>query len=255
MKNALIFQALSILPPLCGCSTLYPTKTTAVDFHDYQLKESHRVLENIEWSEHRSYNTNDKSSPRILLIGDSICSGYQSRVRENLKDRANITYWISSKCVTDPSYLRELEMVLAYQPISMITFNNGLHSLESDLKEWKEAYDGVIRFIMAKCPNAKLTIISSTPLKDPVRTAVSRKLAEISKEIAEKHHTGYLDFFTSLDKLDRETYWGDVFHLKEEGRNMLADKISEHIEKVLNLPKKGSLIQLGTETGPDGALK
>ena len=255
MKNALIFQALCILPLLCGCSTLYPTKMTAVDFHDYQLKESHRVLENIEWSEHRSYNTNDTASPRILLIGDSICNGYQSRVRQNLQDRANITYWISSKCVTDPSYLRELEMVLAYQPISIITFNNGLHSLESDLKEWKEAYDGVIRFIMTKCPKAKLTIVSSTPLKDPKRTKISKELSEISKEIAGKYKVGYLDLFTPLDKLDRKTYWADTFHLKVEGRAILAGIITSHIVSALNLSDKEKLKQLGSETGPDGAVK
>lgn len=206
MKKS-VFNTLCILPLLCGCA-MCPTKTTAVnsaankagvqkmttasakektiDYRDYQLKESHRILENIEWSEHRSYNTKDTKSPRILLIGDSICSGYQNRVRDNLQDRANITYWISSKCVTDPSYLRELDMVLDYQPYTMITFNNGLHSLWGDRKEWKDAYDGVIRFIMAKCPNVKLTIVSSTPLKDPKRTAISRELAGISKELADK---------------------------------------------------------------------
>lgn len=31
MKNALIFQALCILPLLCGCSALCPAKTTAGD--------------------------------------------------------------------------------------------------------------------------------------------------------------------------------------------------------------------------------
>ena len=146
-------------------------------------------------------------------------------------------------------------MVLDYQPYTMITINNGLHSLWTNRKEWKDAYDGVIRFIMAKCPNVKLTIVSSTPLKDPKRTAISRELAGISKELADKYGIAYLDFFSFLDKLDRETYWGDVYHLKKTGRNMLADKITEHIVKVLNLPAKGSLTQLGTETGPNGALK
>lgn len=226
-----------------------------IDYRDYQLKENRRIVENTEWSYHWSFNARDKETPRILLIGDSICNGYQQKVREGLKKKANITYWISSKCVTDPFYLRELDWVLDYLPYSMITFNNGLHSLSTNQKEWKEAYDGVIRFIMTKCPKAKLTIVSSTPLKDPKRTKISKELSEISKEIAGKYKVGYLDLFTPLDKLDRKTYWADTFHLKVEGRTILAGIITSHIVSALNLSDKEKLKQLGSETGPDGAVK
>lgn len=36
----------------------------------------------------------------VALVGDSICNGYQAGVRELLKGKMNVSYWISSYCVT-----------------------------------------------------------------------------------------------------------------------------------------------------------
>ena len=47
-----------------------------------------RGHENIEWSIAYAYGLTDetKDLPRVLLVGDSICNGYQSDVRNRLKD-------------------------------------------------------------------------------------------------------------------------------------------------------------------------
>ena len=61
-----------------------------------------RGHENIEWSTSYAYGLTDatRDLPRVLLIGDSICNGYQQGVRERLKGKMNVTYWISSYCAT-----------------------------------------------------------------------------------------------------------------------------------------------------------
>ena len=120
-----------------------------MNYSDYQLSSSSRKPEAIEWTETRHYNAPDQKNPRVLLVGDSICNGYQGGVRDRLKDCVNISYWISSKCVTDQNYLRELNYMLECYPYELILFNNGCHSLMTDKKEWAEAYDKVLRFIQA----------------------------------------------------------------------------------------------------------
>ena len=79
-----------------------------VNYRDYMPRSTSRMRENIEWSITYTYNSNDTAHPRVLLIGDSICNGYQTKVREKLADTANVTFWASSKCVTDPQYFREV---------------------------------------------------------------------------------------------------------------------------------------------------
>ena len=121
-----------------------------MDYRDYQPKKTSRVREDIEWSINYSYNTLDTKNPRVMLIGDSICNAYHYAVRDRLADKANVSYWASSKCVTDPDYFRELEFMLDAREYALITFNNGLHSLSTDMTEWEEAYRSAVRFILDK---------------------------------------------------------------------------------------------------------
>ena len=225
-----------------------------MNYLDYQLSSSSRKPETIEWAETRHYNAPDQKNPRVLMVGDSICNGYQGGVRDRLKDCANISYWISSKCVTDQNYLRELNYMLECYPYELILFNNGCHSLMTDKKEWAEAYDKVLRFIQDKVPEAKLTIVCTTPLKMPDRNEIVKEINVITKAAAEKHGIPVLDLFTPLDPLDREVYWSDCFHLKENGRELLADLVAEHIRSRMGV-KHEAIVQQATETGPDGALK
>ena len=54
-----------------------------------------------------------KDLPRVLMVGDSICNHYREEVLENLKGRMNVSWWVSSYCVTSPEYLRILAFKLA----------------------------------------------------------------------------------------------------------------------------------------------
>ena len=63
-----------------------------MNYLDYKLSSSSRKLEAIEWTETRHYNAPDQKNPRVLMVGDSICNGYQGGVRDRLKDCANISY-------------------------------------------------------------------------------------------------------------------------------------------------------------------
>lgn len=101
--------------------------------------------------------------PRVLLVGDSICNGYHAQVRERLLGIANVTFWASSKCVTDPDYLRELEFILEEYPLDLIHFNNGLHSLTTDRAEWEAALRNTFRMILDKLPGIRLMWCASTP--------------------------------------------------------------------------------------------
>jgi len=224
-----------------------------IDYRSYQPARTSRVHENIEWSVTYTYNSNDTVHPRVLLIGDSICNGYQPKVREKLAQQCNITYWASSKCVTDAQYFRELDFLLDSYKYDLISFNNGLHSLVTNRAEWETAFRAAVDFIRAKCPASRLTLTLCTPLNDPVRNAVVLELNAFIRALAAEYDLPVLDLYAVLENLDKNENMSDVFHWRDAGKELQAEAICAHVLAQLNCT--GGNAQLPTETGPDGAMK
>ena len=206
-----------------------------VKWQDYAPKTTSRVRENTEWSITYSFDTGDTSKPRVLMIGDSICNQYQGAVRERLEGKANVSYWASSKCVTDPDYFRELDFMIGAREYRAVSFNNGLHSLGTNRAEWDAAYAAAVDFIRAKLPETKLALTLSTPLKDPKLTAISASLNETVTRIAAERALPVIDLFSAMDPLDREEYWSDTFHFMAAGVAVLADAVAARFGELLGL--------------------
>ena len=68
--------------------------------------------ENIEWCDIWVSGATGTTYPRVLLIGDSIARSYYPHVQKQLEGRYACARIASSKCVADPVYVRELELVL-----------------------------------------------------------------------------------------------------------------------------------------------
>lgn len=183
-------------------------------YKEFQPTISSRQREAIEWSIVYMFNTNDLTKPRALLIGDSICNAYQATVREELEGKVNVTYWASSKCVTDPQYFEELHMVLSGNHYDVITFNNGLHSLSSDRHEWEVAYRQAILFVREKVPGAKVFLVTSTPTENPQNNAVSKELGDYAKKVADEFDLDVIDLYRVVDEDGDKHPWSDGVHFK-----------------------------------------
>ena len=204
-------------------------------WQDFAPRSTSRKRESTEWSITYSYDSLNETLPRVLLIGDSICNGYNGAVRGCLGGKVNVSFWASSKCVTDPDYFRELEFMLDARPYDAVSFNNGLHSLTTDRAEWDAAYASAVSFIRAKCPGAKLALTLSTPLMDPALTAVSASLNETVVRIAAEQGLPVIDLFALMDPLDREEYWTDTYHFRPAAIEMQAKRIADTVLGLLGL--------------------
>ncbi|MBQ9083059.1 MAG: SGNH/GDSL hydrolase family protein [Clostridia bacterium] len=224
-----------------------------VDYHAYQPPETARQRENIEWSITYSYNARN-TAQRVLLIGDSICNAYQNQVRVLLEDTCNVSFWASSKCVTDPDYFRELDFILDGYRFDMVCFNNGLHSLTTDPAEWAQAYRAAATFIRAKCPQAALYLTLSTPLQDPVLTEKCHALNDIVRCVAAEMPCPVIDLFAPMDGRDRQTDWSDCYHFRPDAVRAQAEIIAQAVRECLGT----RAVQVGhssVDTGPLGRLK
>ena len=204
-------------------------------WQDFAPASTTRVREATEWSITYSYHATETDKPRVLLIGDSICNGYNGKVSEFLAGRVNVSFWASSKCVTDPDYFRELEFMLDAYPYDAVCFNNGLHSLTTNRAEWDAAYASAVDFIRAKLPEAKLSLTLSTPLKDAGLTEISASLNEAVVRLAEEKGLPVIDLFTVMDGLDREEFWSDTYHFRAPAIELQAKTIGEHVLKQLGM--------------------
>ena len=83
---------------------LKPT-TVDADFRAFIPAVTEPTREAVDWTISYAFNTQDTKAPRVLLIGDSICNGYQSALRERLARKVNVSFWVSSYCVTHPQYM------------------------------------------------------------------------------------------------------------------------------------------------------
>ena len=200
-----------------------------------------RGHENIEWSKAYAFGLTDetKDLPRVLLVGDSICNGYQEGVRERLKGKVNVSYWVSSYCVTSAAYLPLLTIYLDEAKYDVIHFNNGLHSLETPTDAWAKGFKAALELVRRKQPGAKIVWCTSTPLTDETKTAKCRELnAAGAKVVAELGGIATNDLFALCDPLDRVTNWSDEYHFRPKAKAMQADRVAASVLSALNAYKR-----------------
>ncbi len=216
--------------------------------------------EATEWITSYAFNANDTKLPRVLLIGDSICNGYSGDVCKEVAGTAYVTFFATSKCVCDKSYLRSLAFFLDEADYAVIHFNNGLHSLSSNRRDWEACLRASIRLIKEKGRGAKIFWASSTPLKDPQLTEKAKELNAIAARVMADEGIPTNDLFALMDPLDRAAHWGDTFHFKGEAKKMQAKAVADCVRGALGVGKaseaaaSAALKAAATVTGPDGKL-
>lgn len=197
---------------------------------DYPVSENLRGHENTEWSTSYAYHLTDaqKTLPRVLLVGDSICKGYQSGVCEALEGKMSVTYWVSSYCVTSPCYMKFLSIYLDEAEYSVVHFNNGCHSFGTSNSDWEKGLRAALNLIRMKQPKATIIWTSTTPNKNAANNARVKELNAVAeKVVAEMKNIAVDDLYAIMDPLDRETYWQDNYHFNPAAVNMQVMKVAE----------------------------
>ena len=217
----------------CGgyCARIAPITVNTIADEDGSCPVSTNVRghENIEWSKAYAFGLTDetKDLPRVLLVGDSICNGYQEGVRKRLKGKVNVSYWVSSYCATSAAYLPLLTIYLDEAKYDVIHFNNGLHSLETSTDAWAKGFKAALELIRRKQPDAKIVWCTSTPLTDETKTAKCRELnAAGAMVVAELGGIATNDLFALCDPLDRATNWSDTYHFRRQAKAKQADQVA-----------------------------
>lgn len=193
--------------------------------------------ENIEWSISYAYHLADskKDLPRVLLVGDSICNRYQGPVMKLLEGKVNVSYWVSSHCVTSELYLDELALHLKRDKYDVVHFNNGLHTSpkRTTIAEYEARTEKTLRFIRERQPQAKIIWTSSTPLKKDDEGWVPQLNAAGARAAANVPGVATDDLFALMDPFDREANWADPYHHKKEAIEKQAAQVAAKVLEAL----------------------
>lgn len=187
----------------------------------------------------------DPKRPRVLLIGDSILSGYMSHVIQKLEGRAYVDAWVNPYNQSEHLNTKILPEVLAKGPYDVIHFNMGLHGWqEGRIKPgtFEPLTRGYVEAIHAKLPNAKLIWASSTPVLlegdvkklDPVINGTIIDHNRMAAKVMGECGVPVSDFYALLvDKLDLARGGKDKFHWNGPAYQILGDKCVEEVLKAL----------------------
>ncbi|MBR2622063.1 MAG: SGNH/GDSL hydrolase family protein [Clostridia bacterium] len=225
-----------------------------ISYKDYVIEAPLRK-EGVEWSYNYSYNANDQESPRVLLLGDSICNGYQPHVRKVLEHRVNVSYWISSFCVTRERYFRMLEMVLEENRYDLVLFNHGAHC-NNELSLWADAYRSAARFIKDKLNGVKMGFVYCAPTRLDGINERSIKLNAVAADLAAEYGDTVIDLWTPFAELGQgDDVFIDNFHFARPRQEEMGRIVANAVCEILGISEDGDVVQVGNEHGPSGAIK
>ncbi|MBR2622064.1 MAG: SGNH/GDSL hydrolase family protein [Clostridia bacterium] len=224
-----------------------------IDYKDYVI-EAPLNKEGIEWSHNYTYNANDQESPRVLMIGDSICNGYQWKVRELLANRVNISFFITSYCVTRERYLRMLDMILEDSRYDLVLFNSG--HLANAIPLWEKSFRSAIDFIGDKLEGVKLALVKSVPHRLERYCAENIERNGIIDVIAAEKGLSVIDLWTPMEALGKgDDVFRDNAHFVRPVEEKQGAIVSNAICELLDIREDGKVVQVGNELGPAGAIQ
>jgi hypothetical protein len=192
----------------------------------------------------------DPKRPRVLLIGDSILSGYMAHAIKSLAGKAYVDAWVNPYNQSEHLNNKILPEVLAKGPYDVIHFNMGLHGWqEGRIKPgtFEPLTKGYVDAIKAKLPNAKLIWASSTPILlegevkklDPVINGTIVEHNRMAAKVMAECGVPVSDFYGLLaDKLELARGGKDKFHWTTPAYKLLGDECVQSVSKALPTKKR-----------------
>ncbi len=199
-------------------------------------------LENIEWCNIRWEHTNDKTRPRVLLIGDSITLGYSGVVKERLKGKANVDVLATSKAIDNPALLKEVAYAIEGYRHAVIHFNNGLHGWHVNAADYEKGLRALVAKLRELAPQAKLIWATTTPVPsrrqgeklDPQRNAVVMERNAAAARVMKENGVAVNDLYALVvDDLENLSANKGNVHYNEKGRRLEGEAVANAILRAL----------------------
>ena len=176
----------------------------------------------------------DASLPNILLIGDSIMSGYRGQVISRLAGKANVDCWLTPVHLNSNGLHEDLEKVVSFRKYDLIHFNIGLHGWPEGrilTKDYPQLLTAYVEILKQQAPNATLIWGSITPVHEKDGQELNKEINPIivrrnrmAAVVMKNERVTINDLYGLMsDKLDLVR--GDQFHWQSQAYTVMAEQI------------------------------
>jgi len=180
----------------------------------------------------------DPALPRVLLIGDSVSRGYTAAVRKALTGKANV-HRAPANCGPTASGIKNIDAWLTDHPggekWEVIHFNFGIHDRGTPVADYAGRLEQLVQRM--KQTGAKVIWASTTPIPDnPEQKQTAASIVErnaAAAEVMQKHGVAIDDLFGFITPRLAEMQRPKDVHFKDEGYDMLGQKVAESITDAL----------------------
>lgn len=192
------------------------------------------VLETYEWDQTWIEHTEDRASPRVLYIGDSISIPTRVRLNGIFGEKLRVDGFASSKAADHPFFTESVRLFTAQQaaPYRAVLFNNGLHGWHlDDADAYPAHYARVTGELRALFPQAVFLLLTTTPAADPDMDARVRSRNKAAAEISEAYGLRTVDLYHA-DPALASYLSADGVHFTDEGYRILAEAVASALERI-----------------------
>jgi lysophospholipase L1-like esterase len=180
----------------------------------------------------------DPALPRVLLIGDSVSRGYTAAVRKALGGKANV-HRAPANCGPTASGIKNIDAWLTDHPggekWDVIHFNFGIHDRGTPVADYTARLEQLVQRM--KQTGAKLVWASTTPIPDnPEQKQTAASIVErnaAAAEVMQKHEVAIDDLFGFITPRLAEMQRPKDVHFKDEGYELLGQKVAESVADAL----------------------
>ena len=208
-----------------------------------------RQVEGKGWRLDRAQPENT-GRPRVLLIGDSILSGYRKDVIKSLDGVAEVDTWVNPHWQSENTNALLADLLDKNGPYNVVHFNMGLHGwTEGRIKKgtFRPLTRSYVEVLKGKLPSARFIWASSTPVTrkgdtssfDPEVNPVIVRHNMMAAEVMRDAGIPVSDFYALLAGR-RDLAKGDRFHWTSPAYRLLGKTATSSILAALKGTAQGA---------------
>ena len=193
--------------------------------------------ERYEWIHSWQDENFSNDLPRVLLVGDSITHGYQTRVREMLKGVCYVDYVATSFSVDTEIYADLIKDYAEYNDYDLIHYNFGLHGKHLSKKIYKNRAKKIVEILMRK---SKVIFANNTVIYKEGNTVLDKSWMkyvgernQAINELAEEFNLKIDDLYAVSCELPKGMRLSDGTHYTVEGYTVFAESVVKSIKENL----------------------
>lgn len=201
----------------------------------YENDDRVTPLETYEWDNVWIQRTDDKKSPRVLYIGDSISCALRVFGNGVTKEEILIDSFGTSKAI-DNAYFWDALRLFSLQEghRDIVLFNNGLHGWHlDDEKDYPAYYERMLCKILDEFKDSKVVIVLTTAVAKEERHERVKVRNGFVKAIAVKYGLDIIDLY-EISSENMDLLGDDGVHFTADGYQKISEYLVDEIRKILN---------------------